>query len=138
MAICLVLTVVLTLLSKVPLAVAQGRAKGGYDNETPRQQQATLSGWGQRAWAAHQNAWEALLLQGLGLLAVIASGEDSPEIGGSTEVIWLMAIGWMVCRVGYTALYVAGLGSFRSVVWTLGFLCSLGLMVMAIPGVGNR
>ncbi|MFT6628628.1 MAG: putative MAPEG superfamily protein, partial [Flavobacteriales bacterium] len=69
--------VVLTLFSKAPQAAAMAKMPSGYDNDLPRAQVAKLEGWGQRSAAAHANAWEALLVHAIGVLAVLASGVDS-------------------------------------------------------------
>jgi len=112
-------------MSKVPLALAMGREKGGYDNRNPRAQQARLTGFGARALAAHQNMIEAFPVFAAGLLAALWAGA-----GG----LWLhaLAIAFLVARVVYTLLYLGDFPVLRSLAWTIGFAASLGLMVLAL------
>lgn len=58
--ICLFIAMVLPIVAKIPVAIAMNNA-GGYDNNHPRAQQAKLTGFGARALAAHQNAFESLI-----------------------------------------------------------------------------
>ncbi|HBY84354.1 MAG TPA: hypothetical protein DEO86_00605, partial [Colwellia sp.] len=59
--ICLFLALLLPLLAKGPVAYAMAKL-GGYNNNHPREQQSKLTGFGARALAAHQNAFESLIL----------------------------------------------------------------------------
>ena len=58
---CLFIAMLLPYLAKGPVAWAMAKA-GGYDNHHPRSQQAQLTGFGARALAGHQNAFESLLI----------------------------------------------------------------------------
>lgn len=58
---CLFIAMLLPYLAKGPVAWAMVKA-GGYDNHHPRTQQAQLTGFGARALAGHQNAFESLLI----------------------------------------------------------------------------
>ncbi|MBW2233407.1 MAG: MAPEG family protein, partial [Deltaproteobacteria bacterium] len=64
------------------------RQLGTLDNKHPRQQAAELEGMGARAYAAQQNAWEAL--PGFGLAVVIAhiAGAD-PAASATTAVVFV-------------------------------------------------
>lgn len=113
---CLVAMIFLILATKVPLAIAQARAGGGkYDNRDPRTQQASLSGWGKRALAAHQNTFEALTIF---TPAVLISHFAPPA---SAACAATLAIVHVVARVIYPALYIADVHVLRSLVWGVGF-----------------
>ena len=70
--ICLFIATLMPILAKAPLAMAMNKA-GGYDNRNPREQQKTLSGFGARAKAAHENCFEALIMFTPGALAVLVT-----------------------------------------------------------------
>jgi uncharacterized MAPEG superfamily protein len=113
----------LTFLTKAPLALAQHRAQGGYDNHTPRDQQATLTGWGRRALAAHMNSHEAF--PSFAAAVIIA------HLGGADPVwsSWLALI-FIAARLVYVVLYIADLALIRSLVWTVGMVATALLFVL--------
>lgn len=121
----LIASIFWTLASKGPAAFAMAKQQGGYDNGEPRHQMTTLEGWGRRSVAAHQNGWEAMLIQGLAIAMVVATGhaEDPTAVG--------LAWGWIGLRVLYTGIYVAGYGTLRTLVWALAIACSMGLIGVA-------
>jgi uncharacterized MAPEG superfamily protein len=124
---CLLLALVLTHATKLPVALAMARQPGGYDNRHPRDQQAQLAGWGRRALAAHQNAFEAF--------PGFAAGVLVAELTGAAPV-WAarLAVAFVVCRVVYTGLYVADVAATRSLVWTLGLAATVGLLALPLLG----
>jgi uncharacterized MAPEG superfamily protein len=69
--ICLFIAALLPYLAKVPMAIAMNKL-GGYDNNHPRAQQAKLTGFGARACAGHQNAFESLIIFAPAVLLAIA------------------------------------------------------------------
>ncbi|HKX12689.1 MAG TPA: MAPEG family protein [bacterium] len=122
---CVALAFLLLYLTKIPLAVAMGRSRGGYDNRHPRDQQAALEGWGRRALAAHQNAFEAFAPFAAAVLVAHAAGADP---------VWSarLALLFIAARIVYTCLYLANQASLRSTVWMIGTLCTAGLFYLAI------
>lgn len=121
----LIVAALLNLFSKFPLAIAQLRAKGGYDNVNPREQQASLAGWAARARAAHQNFWEAFPILGVGAAVALATGHD-----GSTAAALVWA--WVGLRLAYIGAYVAGAGALRTLLFTAALLCSIGLYALPL------
>lgn len=119
----LFIAALLLVLTKVPVAVAQGRSGKGYDNANPRAQQAALTGWGARALASHQNMIEAFPLFAAGVLVVLVTGTS----GSLANVFCLLFIG---CRLAYSAFYLMNLATLRSLVWVAGFICCLGLLLI--------
>lgn len=116
---CLLFMGLMLVLSKAPVAKAQNDT-GRYDNNHPRAQQVGLTGWGARALAAHQNHFEAFPLFAAGVLVA--------ERVSSSPAISLLAVLFVIARVAYTALYIANIGTLRSVVWGVGYLSSLALL----------
>ncbi|ESE43277.1 inner membrane mapeg superfamily protein [Shewanella decolorationis S12] len=110
-------------LAKGPVAWAMAKA-GGYDNHHPRTQQAQLTGFGARALAGHQNAFESLLIFGLAVLTVIATGKVTPTAE------WL-AIVHIAARVAYQILYLLNKGTLRSLSWFVAIFSAFGIFFQA-------
>ena len=96
--------------------------QGGYNNHLPRQQQAQLTGLGARALAAHQNSFEAFILFAVGVLMA-----HTTQTAG--WLIDLLAIIFVISRVIYLLCYWGDLAWQRSLVWFVGFVCSLLLII---------
>jgi len=122
---CLPIALGLVYLPKIPLSMAMAREPEGYDNKNPRDQQAKLTGWGRRAAAAHANGFESFPAFAAGALAAHVTGA-SPHWAA------IFSIAYVVARLLYTATYVAGIAPLRSLVWTVGFACSVALMILPI------
>ena len=121
--ICLFIAMLLPYLSKGPVAVAMAKA-GGYDNAHPREQQAKLTGFGARAVAGHQNAFESLLIFGLAVVTVIAT--DS--VNGTVVTL---AIVHVLARIAYQVLYLIDKGTLRSLSWFVAIISSFAIFCQA-------
>ncbi len=97
---------------------------GGLDNANPRPQQARLEGIGQRAVAAHQNAWEALPIFTAAVLTAHVAGADPTWSG------WLAA-GWVGMRVLHGLAYLGNVHILRSLAFVAGLLLAMGQFVLA-------
>jgi uncharacterized MAPEG superfamily protein len=122
---CVVVAFLLNMLSKAPVAVAMSRQPGGYDNHTPRDQQAALGGWGRRALSAHLNSFEAFPGFAIAVLLAASAGADPVWTGR-------LAVTFVVARIAYVVLYIADRHVLRSTVWTLGFATTLAIYVLAL------
>lgn len=120
---CLFIAMLLPYLAKGPVAWAMAKA-GGYDNHHPRSQQAQLTGFGARALAGHQNAFESLLIFGLAVLTVIATGKVTPMAE------WL-AIVHILARFAYQILYLLNKGTLRSLSWFVAIFSAFGIFFQA-------
>tara|TARA_R110002153_G_scaffold54920_8_gene152757 strand:+ start:12508 stop:12966 length:459 start_codon:yes stop_codon:yes gene_type:complete len=123
--ICLLIAVIMPILTKAPLAFAQNKQQGGYDNRHPRAQQNALVGFGARAKAAHENSFEALIMFTPGALSVIALNQVGP-------IAQYLCIAFILARVAYLLSYWFDFHLVRSICWGLGFFCSIGLIVVAL------
>jgi len=123
--ICLPIGFALVFVPKIPLSMAMARQPEGYDNAHPRDQQAKLTGWGRRAAAAHANGFESFPAFAAGVLASHVT-QSSPQ--------WatIFALAYVVSRAIYAFVYVSGMATVRSLVWTIGFASSLALMILPI------
>ena len=121
---CIVAAWVLVYAGKLPVALAMQKA-GGYDNHNPRRQEAALTGWGARSLAAHLNGFETFAPFAAAVLVAHISGAQPGLVDG-------LAVTFVLSRVAYVACYLADLSSFRSAVWTVGWLATLGLFLSPI------
>ena len=122
---CILIAFLLAYFSKNPVAIAMRRQPGGYDNKHPRDQQAQLTGWGRRALGAHQNHFEAFPFFAAAVF-IAYLGHGNPAWSARLAVIFVL------CRVVYNILYIANWDRLRSSIWMIGWLCTLGLMVLGI------
>jgi uncharacterized MAPEG superfamily protein len=118
--ICLLIAVLLPYAAKVPLAMAMAKL-GRYDNNHPREQQAQLTGFGARALAGHQNAFESLIIFGIAVLTALVTNNV-------TDLVALLAIVHVVARLVYHVLYLLNFGTLRSLSWFVGIGASIGIL----------
>lgn len=120
---CVLIAAVIIYVAKLPAGLVMAQEPGGYDNVHPRRQQMNLTGLGARSIGAHNNAIEGF--------PIFAAGVIIAHIGNG-DAFWatVLAIAYVVIRVAYTALYLAGFSYVRSTVWFLGLLASLALYVL--------
>ena len=122
--ICLFIALLLPFVAKLPVAIAMSKL-GGYNNNHPRSQQDKLTGFGARALAAHQNAFESAIIFAPAILLAIATNHTG-------EFIQQLAITHVVARVLYNALYLYNKGTLRSLVWAVGVLSSFTIIWQCI------
>lgn len=123
--ICLFLALLLPLLAKGPVAYAMAKL-GGYNNHHPRNQQSKLTGFGARALAAHQNAFESVIIFAPAvLLALITNNTD--------QVVISLAVTHIISRVLYNIFYLLKKSLLRSIVWAIATLCSFSIIFQCIP-----
>lgn len=97
---------------------------GTIDNKHPRLQVPQLTGSAARAYAAHLNAFEALMVFVPAVLVAHVAGAD-PEWAAR------LAIGWVVARFLHGIAYIANIDKLRSSLFFVALLCALGLFVLA-------
>jgi uncharacterized MAPEG superfamily protein len=118
--ICIFIALLLPFIAKLPVAIAMNKL-GGYDNNHPRNQQSKLTGFGARALAAHQNAFEAIIIFAPAVLLAISTGNTG-------EFIQQLAIIHIVARVFYNILYLLNIGLLRTLIWIVSLVCSLTIV----------
>ncbi len=108
----------LTLATKV-------RVFGRRENHQTRVWQSQLTGWRQRAYWAHQNAFETFpLFAAAAILAFLAA----PTSAVGTALAWA----YPALRVAYSLCYVYDLARLRSLVWFAALGCIVGLFAVAL------
>lgn len=122
--ICLFIAALLPYMAKIPVAIAMNKL-GGYDNNHPRGQQADLTGFGARALAAHQNAFESLIIFTPAVLLAITTHNTG-------AFIEQLAIVHVVARVLYNIAYLMNIGIVRSLIWGVSITSSFTIMYQCI------
>jgi uncharacterized MAPEG superfamily protein len=100
-------------------------ANGSYDNSAPRAGLENLQGLSQRALWAEKNCFEILP-------AYIAAIVVAHLAGAAQGYIDLIAVVFIASRALYTLCYLMGWASLRSIVWTIGLACIVGLFVISV------
>jgi uncharacterized MAPEG superfamily protein len=103
--------------------VGKSRRDGGFDNHDPRAWLAQQKGRHARANAAQANSFE-------GLPFFIGAVVIAHQLGAAQGWLDWMALGYVVCRVAFIALYVADKATARSLVWTVGLLLNIGILLL--------
>lgn len=118
---CLFIAGLLHIISRIPVLLAQEKCEGGYDNHHSRSQQATLTGWGERARAAHNNQIESFPIFAAGAIATTISGATGDMVTG-------FAVAYVLARFAYLFFYIKDLATLRSTVWVISYVASLALL----------
>ncbi len=86
--------------------------EGGYDNHDPRSWLARQTDWRARANAAQANSFEALpFFVGAVIIA--------HQLGAHQGRLDILAFAFVVLRMVYIMMYVSGMATVRSAVWSL-------------------
>ena len=95
--------------------------EGGFDNRDPRAWLARQGDWRARANAAQANSFEALpFFMGAVIIA--------HQLAAPQARVDILAFLFIVLRVIYIVMYVAGLPTVRSAVWSPACLVNLAIL----------
>jgi uncharacterized MAPEG superfamily protein len=97
---------------------------GTYDNRNPREQLEKLTGPRKRAHWAQLNAWEAFAPFAAAVIVAHQAKASQP-------VVDALALTFIAMRVLHGLFYIADKATLRSLVWSVGFACVIGLFVTA-------
>jgi uncharacterized MAPEG superfamily protein len=97
------------------------RRDGGYDNNDPRTWLARQKDWRARANAAQANSFEALPFF-IGAV-IIAHILQAPQAR-----LDILAFVFIVLRILYIMMYLAGLSTARTAVWTVAFFINVAIL----------
>ncbi len=95
-----------------------------YDNNNPRQWLANQTGFRARGNAAQANSFETFPLFAAAVLT--ASFLKAPQ--SSLDIV---AVGFVLARIGYLVCYLTDRASLRSLCWLVGQICSVVIFVLA-------
>ncbi len=99
------------------------RREGGYDNVNPREWLARQTDWRARANGAQSNSFEALPF-------FIGAVIIAHQLGAHQAQLDILAFLFIVLRMLYIMMYVAGMGTARSAVWCLGFATNIAILLV--------
>jgi uncharacterized MAPEG superfamily protein len=103
-------------------------AKAGgfqYNNRNPREYLNNVTGWRKRANWAQLNSFEAFPAFAAAVIIAVNT-HVSPIVINSLAVVFIVG------RIAYGICYILDKPALRSLVWSVGFLCTMALFVMAI------
>ncbi len=121
--ICLLITLLLPLVLAGVGGFYRTREPGGMDNNDPRGQASKLTGPGARAYAAQQNAWEAIALFTPAVLVAHVLGAD-PATSAT------LAMTFVGLRVVPGICYLADLATLRSLAFVASIVCVIWLFTL--------
>ncbi len=121
---CLVVAIVIPYLLTAVANYFKMRQFGYIDHHAPRAQLMALQGIGARAYAAHQNAWEALIIFGI---AVIVAHQTS----ANATYAALASLSFIVARLLHAFFYLANLARLRQVAFLGAISCCCWLFALA-------
>jgi uncharacterized MAPEG superfamily protein len=98
-------------------------SQGGFDNVDPRKWLAQQSDWRARANSAQSNSFEALPF-------FIGAVVIAQQLGAHQGRLDILAFLFIVLRVIYILMYVAGLGNVRSLVWVTALFINIGILFL--------
>ncbi|ARV58453.1 MAPEG family protein [Nostocales cyanobacterium HT-58-2] len=107
------------------LVVAYARVRTGYDISAPRAMFDKLPPYGQRAYWAHQNSFEAFMIFATAALMAYVTGVHSPLAVG-------VVIAFLMARLLYSIFYILNIPVLRSLMFGIGSLGSATLIVLSI------
>lgn len=98
------------------------KGPGKYDNNNPREWQAKLGGWQQRAMAAHTNGFEALPL----FVGSVIFAQMAQMAQGRID---MLAMTFVALRLVYVGVYLMNWGNVRTLVWTAAVVTNVMLLI---------
>lgn len=110
--------------------VGIAKAGPGYDNANPRALENLKDRKRMLAYNAHQNALEAFPFFAAGVLLALVLNADA-------KLINLLAVVWLVARIGYAWAYITDRPSVRSSFWFVAKLAAIGIYLVALLQMGS-
>ncbi|MBB5213465.1 MAPEG family protein [Parapusillimonas granuli] len=107
-------------LPMVAAVVAKAGGKG-FDNDAPRAWLSSQEGWRARANAAQANLFEGLPFFYAAVLLALFKQADPAWVAG-------LMLAWVLVRLVYIGLYIAGYGMLRTVVWALALALNVAIL----------
>lgn len=92
-----------------------------YDNRAPRAWAAGVHGWRARAVAAQQNGFENLPF-------FVGAVVIAHQLGAPQGWLDLLAVAWVLVRIAYSAIYMAGGAATRSAAYSVGFALNVAIL----------
>ncbi len=115
---CLLITALIPTVLSGTGGYLRHKELGKADNKNPRAQYALSTGAAARAYAAQQNAWEALILFTAALLAASISGVPQEKLA-------VVSMVFVAARILHSVFYLADRDALRS----LSYFVALGSVI---------
>jgi uncharacterized MAPEG superfamily protein len=122
---CIFASVMLYLLTIVPVKWISVSEGGRYDNARPRDPAFYDEGIRERALGAHQNGIEAFPFFAAAVL--LAEFRGAPQ-----NLINELSVLFLIVRAAYVLTYVGNRPSLRSILWTIGFLITVAIFFLPL------
>ena len=106
------------------VCVTIAKARKGYDNHAPRAGIEQLDPRRQRAYWAHLNAFEAFPPFAAAVIIAHLAHAAQPAVNG-------LAVAFVVARVAHLIFYLNDMATARSLAWTAGMACVVGLFAVS-------
>jgi uncharacterized MAPEG superfamily protein len=103
--------------------VAPAKARRDFDNRAPREWESRLDGWRARLYWAHLNGFEAFAP--FAAAVIVAHLAKAPQ-----AQVDALAVTFVAARIAYAVCYYADRSTLRSIVWSIGALCVIGLFAV--------
>ena len=116
--------VLITAFMPVLLAGVSKAGDRSFNNRNPRAWYQTLTGYRQRAAWAQANSFE--------IFPIFAAAVIIAHIAGAAQsTMDMYAMAFVASRVAFAGFYLADLHLARTLAWTAGVVCIIGLFVAA-------
>ncbi|MGJ4930547.1 MAPEG family protein [Bradyrhizobium sp. HKCCYLS2038] len=122
---CIFASVMLYLLTIVPAKWISVDGTGRFDNARPRDPAFYQGGLRERALGAHQNGIEAFPFFAAAVL--LAEFRAAPQ-----NLINELSVLFVIVRIAYVLTYIGDRPSLRSILWTIGFLITVGIFFLPL------
>lgn len=99
----------------------------GYNNARVREFQEQLDGAARRAHHAHLNSFEAYPPFAVAVLL-------AHQMQAAQATVDVLAVAWLVLRLGYGWAYISDRPSLRSTLWALALIAVMGLWWVSFSG----
>jgi uncharacterized MAPEG superfamily protein len=112
------------LLPTICAGIAKAGGKG-FDNAAPRVWLERQTGWRLRADWAQRNHLEVFPL--FAAAVIVAAITHAPQSWADA-----LAVAFVLIRIAYSAAYILDRPNLRSLLWSCGLLCVIGLFVISV------
>ena len=121
---CLVIVLVFPLVLAGVGGYFRVRQLGSLDNKNPRVQALELRDVAARAYAAQQNAWEALAMFSGAIIIAHVAGVEPGQLATPAVI-------FVVARILHAVMYIANLDLARTGVFVVGLGCMVRMLWLA-------
>ncbi|KAJ1652567.1 hypothetical protein IWQ61_007124 [Dispira simplex] len=122
---CVFATLLLWVVSLVPLYLARRSSEGIYYHEAPRMQYASVDAARARLLGVHENSFEAFVFFALAILFNRAGL-------GSHVAADVLSIVVVISRALYVVVYLLNLSTLRTIIWTIGMISTLVIYILPL------